>query len=175
MRDIQFLEIQISMDFDDDHIPENCPINPLSLKARAFIREATDMIWTFGTATRFTKLEIGGCAAGGFRMEATKAWKARSRLLRGSSSGGSSGREAMKAVNWSNYKVEGLPARIVHEQASALARYLRRTHELPASRVSIARLCWRSDFGYFKLHSLIALMFAWAPSSWRWVFFIHYY
>ena len=83
------------MDFGDGHIPENCPIIPLSLKANSFIREAADMIWTFGTATRFTKLEIGGCALGRFGMEATSAWKARSKLLRESSSGGSGGREAM--------------------------------------------------------------------------------
>ena len=76
MRGTQFLEIQISMDFSDGHIPKNCPINPLSLKVRAFIREDADMIWTFETATRFTKFEDGGCAAEGFRTEATNSSKA---------------------------------------------------------------------------------------------------
>ena len=95
MRGIQFLEIQISMAFGDGHIPENCPIIPLSLKCRYFIREATDIIWTFGTATRFTKLETVGSAVGRFGVEETKAWKARSILLRGSSGGGCGIGEAM--------------------------------------------------------------------------------
>ena len=64
------------MDFCDGHIPKNCSISPLSLKANAFIREVADMIWTFGAATRFTKLEVEGCAAWGFGTEATNAWKA---------------------------------------------------------------------------------------------------
>ena len=70
------MEIQISMDLGDGHILENCPINPLSLKSRAFIREAADMIWTFGTATHFTKFEDGGCATEGFGTEATSVLKA---------------------------------------------------------------------------------------------------
>ena len=57
MRGIQFLEIHISMDFGDGQIPENFPIRPRSLRAKAFIREAANMIWTLGIATRFTKLD----------------------------------------------------------------------------------------------------------------------
>ena len=73
MRGIHFLDIYISMDFGNGHIPENFHINPLSLKANAFIHEATDMIWNFGTATHFTKFEMEGFSTGGVGMEATNA------------------------------------------------------------------------------------------------------
>ena len=53
-------------------------MRPQSLKARAFIREAADVIWTLGTTARLTKEEDGGKATGRVGVVATKAWKARS-------------------------------------------------------------------------------------------------
>ena len=47
------------MDFGDGQIPETCPIRPLSFRAKAFIREAANMIGNLGTTTRFTNFETG--------------------------------------------------------------------------------------------------------------------
>ena len=119
MRGIQVLEIHISMDFSDGHIIDNYHINPLLLKARAFIREAVNMIWTFGTATRFTKFEVGGCGAEGFRMEATNAWKACSSLVRESR-----GRVGMRPAMKGSVLAAGATCND-HVQASTLANFLR--------------------------------------------------
>ena len=84
------------MDFDEGQNPENWPMRSRSLKARAFIREAVDVIWTLGATMRLTKEEARGNRIGVVGVEATKAWKARFELRRGSSEGGfGGGGEAM--------------------------------------------------------------------------------
>ena len=72
------------------------------------------MIWNLGTTTRLTKEEAIGDTAGRDRVEATKAWKTRSRLRRGSSGGGG---EAMQP---------GLIEIVLVVAATALLRHISR-------------------------------------------------
>ena len=87
IKGIQFLFIHVSIVFGEGQIPINRPIGPFSLKARDFNLEAADMMWILGVVARLTKFASlkYGAEGGGGGVEATKALKASSKMLRRSS------------------------------------------------------------------------------------------
>ena len=70
------------MVFGDGQIPVNFPIRPLSLNARDFSLEASNLIWILGVKTHLMKLALleFGPEEGGMEMEATRDLNASSNI-----------------------------------------------------------------------------------------------